>query len=190
MQNFTTYHKNCEQVDSILEIRLCSDTWEKIKRVAMVREKSYSWVVRYALFRLIKRKNAQQYTISLMNRLHSMNNSGESNVEHINKKVRDRRNNNVPKHRHRLCLYGEDELFIRLTASSLRCTMTHLIRFALEKYLDSLMETSLSKVGFGRFHLAVWQWLGIKIHYGVELPTISIDKVYFTFQRYQKCDYW
>ena len=121
-----------------------------------------------------------------------LNFKGKSLFSEVNKKAMDRRPRSSEKHRHRLCLYGEDELFIRLSAARLRCTMTHLVRIALEKYLDSLlmMTTRLpgsKKIGYRD---AVWYWLGIKVYYDVELPSIQSSKVCFQFLRYHKLDYW
>jgi len=182
MKKFGSYYKNIEQVDCVLEIRLCEDTWEKIKRVATARESSFSWVVRYAIFRMIKRKSLHPNVSSVYE---SNDNFGSENK--YNDRVNKRRHGSAEKHRHRLCLYGEDELFIRLSAARLGCTMTHMVRLALEKYLDSLVAAGVS---FSRFRRAAWYWLGIKVHYGVEFPTIEISKVSFHFFRYQKIEYW
>jgi len=194
MRNTSIYFKNIEQVDFVLEIRLCTDTWEKIKIIAQARNKSYSWVVRYALFRLIKRKNAHEYCRSVAQSLRLKNDADVSSFEYrfnqIYKKVLKRHNSKVSKHRHRLCLYGADEQFIRLTAALLGCTMTHLVRVALEKHLDSLVVATKSGLPLSVYREAAWYWLGIKLHYGVEFPTISTSTMHYNLQRYEELDYW
>jgi len=183
MINARVYYKNIEQVDCVLEIRLCQETWQKIKIVAARKEKSYSWVVRYMLFRMIKRKSLHQY---LKGPLSCEKNEGFYNLD---KKVQQQKKGTKLKHRHRLCLYGEDELYIRISAARMRCSMTHLVRLAIELYLDSLLE-ACAKSKFIRFHEAAWYWLGIKVCYDVEFHNIGISNVYFRFQRYHKLEYW
>ena len=191
MNNSQTRYDNFEHIESILEIRLCQDTWRMVKQISMRRGKSYSWVVRYALFRLIKRKNPAQY-IKYKGDPHSpLAFENMVQFDKLNEAVLQRRHGSSTKHRHRLCLYGEDEMFIRLCAARLRCTMTHLVRFALEKYiiaLDGVIFNPLRKQS--RYQKGAWHWLGIKIHDGVEFPTISISKIHFNFQRYHKLEYW
>jgi len=192
MKNVKFYHKNLEHVDCVLEIRLCMDIWEKIQKVATMRDKSYSWVVRCSVFRLIKRKDLNKYIMSGQDCQFPLSFTRVSMFSEVNKKALERRHQNSEKHRHRLCLYGEDELFLRLSAARLRCTMTHLVRLALEKYLNSLLIVTnpFSRSKVNRYRDAVWYWLGIKVHYDVEFPSIDSSKVCFQFQRYHKLDYW
>ena len=115
-------------------------------------------------------------------------------VARLNELVRSERVDSVKKHRHRLCLYGEDELFIRLSAVKFGCTMTHLVRLALALYLDGLV----SKFPFfrpsrdfrGRFSGAAWRCLGIKIYHGVRFHTMPPRRQHFEFTYYKSSDYW
>jgi len=55
MKNISTYRKLKIPIDNVLEIRLPALTWNKIKWIAACKNCSCSWVVRYAVFRMIKR---------------------------------------------------------------------------------------------------------------------------------------
>ena len=188
MKNTNVFHKLTVQVDHVVEIRLCFATWNKIKLIAAMRNCSYSWVVRYALFRTIKRKNPHHFleggSSSAMrvkfNELH----------ESANKKKFGSEN----KHRHRLCLYGDDELYLRIIAARMNCSMTHLVRMALENYLEKMyIRTSpLRHFGppLGRFARSAWYWMGIKLFKVMEFPTMGKDPTYCSFRRYKKTDYW
>ena len=186
MINRSVYFNESMSIDSVLEIRLCKNTWEKIVEVAVVSGKSYSWVVRYSLFRLIKRKNLQGY-------LNCWENRSISNKFHMLSGVaREKKEMSKEQHRHKLCLYGNDELFIRLAAGCLNVTMTHLIRIALEKYLDTMVASISKNLGEKALQSrwAFMFWLGIKIQYDVEFPNISPENFHFDFTRYDKSDYF
>ena len=176
----------------VLEIRLGQERWSIIKEIAEVKNRSYSWVVRYAVFRLIKRNNPERYTRQILNIGDGAGSDLNDNLSEIDKRVREQRFGSRLKHRHRLCLYGEDELFIRISAAKLGCTMTHLVRLALEKHLDLMLDrfTKSSVIGGGRVPDAFWYWLGIKIHHDVEFPIKSLSKQYFNFKRFQKRQYF
>ena len=189
MRNTGVYYKNYEHADSVLEIRLCAETWDKVKRVAISRESSYSWVVRYALFRLIKHRNPKDYAKNVIDSRISPDSNEESTYDDFNNQVREMRHGSSIKHRHRLCLYGDDEIFVRLIAAQVGCTMTHLIRLALQMYLDSMLRICVRR-GLRRFREAAWYWLGIKSYYDVEFHNIVNDKVSYQFNRFHELDYW
>ena len=192
MKNVNNYYTSLENVDSVLEIRLCSKTWAKVKRIAEARNKSYSWVVRYTLFRLIKRKNLNEYIISTQSSNVPDSNDSKSILNDCNKGLRKRLQGGKEKHRHRLCLYGEDELYIRLCSVRLRCTMSHLVRLGIDRYLDALIIsiTRSGKEKLGQFSKAAWYWLGIKAHYDVDFHTINISKLHLNFKPFDKSEYW
>ena len=189
MKNNQIYRKHSEHIANVLEIRLCFDTWKKVKKVSIARKCSYSWVVRYTLFRLIKRKDLNKYVISIQN---TENLFRFERISGINDNTTGQLKQGALKHRHKLCLYGDDELYIRLCAARLGCTMTHLVRFCLHKYLDTLMNATIAhgKSNLGRFKDAAWYWLGIKIHYDVEFHSLETSKAYYNFNRFQKLEYW
>lgn len=195
MKNNRVYRDYMVHVDSVIEVRLCMDSWERVKYVAWIRRRSYSWVVRYCLFRLIKRKGSIG-EIRPFGPIGNPRNFSEvsfsaKNLD-LNEKVWCRREGSSLKHRHRLCLYGEDERFLRLAALSLNCSMTHLIRFALEKYLGSLCLSYRRPFGGSGIvaRARFWRWLGIKLYKAVELHSMSPKKKHFFFTPYQKSDYF
>ena len=187
MKNISTYRKLKLPIDNVLEIRLPYLTWKKVKYIATYSNRSYSWVVRYALFRMIKRSgqfhpDAEVFGVR------------SKKVARLHELVRGERVDSVKKHRHRLCLYGEDELFIRLSAAKLGCTMTHLVRLALALYLDELVSKfppfRPSRAFRGRVSWAAWRCLGIKIYHGVRFHTMPPRQQHFEFIHYKSSDYW
>ncbi len=167
-------------VHSVLEIRIPYDIWDKIRLISWTKQRSKSWVVRYTLFRLIKRKSPSQFIGYAGN--------PRFGGGTVNRLAWQRRVNCRLKHRHRLCLYGEDETLVRLTAASLGCTITHLVRLALETYLHQLF-VSLRKP-WSRACWGFWYWLGIKHCSDVEFPTRGPTKTHFNFTRFRRTEYF
>jgi len=171
--------------DSILEVRLPLETWEKIVRIATVKKRSYSWVVRYCVFRLIKRKDPFMYITNHV--LEPGKHDKWKKFRTLHSRVEQQASaGNL--HRHKLCLYGEDEMFIRITAGLMRCTMTYLIRLALEWYLDELQRLSSERPS--RFHSHAFYWLGIKLYGGVDLPTSIPEERILLLRRFRETEYW
>lgn len=185
MINRSVYFNNGVSIDNVLEIRLCKKTWEKITVVSEGSGKSFSWVVRYVLFRLIKRK-------SLQTRL----NKGAfgDKFRSLDEIARGKKKMSKEQHRHKLCLYGSDEHFIRITSACLNVSMTHLVRIALEWHLDTLLErfTRLPRRGVSKkcFFCLAWYWLGIKRYSDVEFPIKSTQNFTVTLNRYPLYEYW
>ena len=169
----------------VLEIRLCQDTWKKIRQVATVRNETYSRVVRYAVFRLIRRRNLRKYL-----GLDSGSETALLKYNALTEKAKGRRENFRIKHRHILCLYGDDEIMIRLAATQLRCTMTHLVRLALEYRLDEMLATKLCQGKSPWFLEWSWHFLGSKLYSSVELKKACADENFFKHIPFQKGDYW
>jgi len=185
-RNKTYLKKETECIESILEIRLNEKTWNEITKVAKVKKKSYSWIVRYTVFRLINRKDPVKYI-----------QGWDSNIRQIkffklNEKIK-KDNLAISEtcsemHRHKLCLYGEDELLIRLCAAMLNCSMTHLVRLALEWYLSELGRVMPGKPG--QFHQSAFYWLGIKLFKAVDLHSFNVSDKQLKLIRYEMSDYW
>ncbi|MES0491966.1 MAG: hypothetical protein ABUK01_18375 [Leptospirales bacterium] len=187
MKNKSVYRKLKVPVDYILEIRLGIGSWNQIKSVATARDLTCSWVVRYAVFRMIKRRNLQGYITGAGSLVM------DKKFKLLNERVKANRAGSADKHRHKLCLYGEDEMFIRLAAMQMRCTMTHLVRLALEYYLPRMV-SKIQTVGFlplGFFSRSSTYWLGIKLYAGVTIPgRRGIEQVHIKFRSFEKSDYW
>lgn len=190
MKHEPDYYSIFPPAESIVEVRLCDDIWKKVRLVAHLRRVSYSWVVRYATFRLIRRKNPAGY-IGYAGNPRFCPTFRDYDYVKLNEAAWRRRAGSDEKHRHRLCLYGSDELYLRLTAALLGCTMTHLVRLALEKYLDSMVPRVRRRVRLGAraVERAFWFWLGIKLHEAVEFPNTSPIYRNFSFKKYPKYKY-
>jgi len=170
-------------IDCILEVRLNHETWEKVVRIAEMKKKSYSWIVRYCVFRLIKRADAKAYILNWK--------SGKRRIELklLEERVKKGCGDNL--HRHKLCLYGNDELLIRMTAGLLHYSMSHLVRLALEWNLDELERISNAKSG--RFHRLAFYSLGIKLYEdvkGINFPTQDTPDLQYRLIRFHQTDYW
>lgn len=171
--------------DNILEIRVCPNRWAQVKRVAGWRERSYSWVVRYCVFRFIRSHRS----------LKRLKRSGEDFKQGV---LADRRRSThdgalrqvtAPNlHRHRLCLYGDDELYIRVTAAALNFTMTHLVRLALEWNLDRLEGSTIGRPNV--FHSRAFCLLGVKLYTGVDFPIGYPEVKQILLHRFPRKAYW
>lgn len=173
-------------IDSVVEVRLCGDMWEKVVGVARGEKRSYSHVVRYALFRFIRRGSVNRFA----GLRHDPRSGGVRwRYQELHERARGRRFGAATpgcKHRHRLCLYGEDELFLRIAAARLRCTMTHLVRLALERYLDELC----AKAAWKGTRRVFWYWLGLRHYEDVEFPIYSPEIQLLRFKKYPKSSYF
>lgn len=153
--------------DYILEVRVSYELWEKVQGLAKRNRTTYSWVVRYCLFRLIRKKGISRVT------------------KGIEQKVK--RQTRAPRlHRHMLCLYGVDEMFIRMTAAHLNCTMSHLVRLALEWRLPKLMQDE--NANDSPFHRLSFYWLGIKLYR--QRALVVCQQPLLQFSRFTEREYW
>ncbi len=174
------------QASHVLEIRLSMQMWKRVVKIAEYKRKSYSWVVRYCVFRLIKRSEPARYIAG------SVVWPGKRRLRQSFCDLMDQRafmhKSADAIHRHRLCLYGNDELLIRMTAGMLNVTMTHLVRLALEWYLGSV-EKRINNGG-SRFHELAFYWLGIKCFAVVEFPNRHTDYADIRLMRVPEYAYW
>lgn len=162
------YKRSKVAIDNVLEIRVDNEVWKRIMLVSEAKKKSYSWVVRYCLFRLIKRNLPTK-------RAPSRNFPGMGATS-------------TPLHRHRLCLYGNDELYIRMTAALHKITMTSLVRWALLSHLSRL-ERTLHRFD-GRFHELSLYWLGIKHYTDVDFHTVPLEPPRLRFTPFSRSAYF
>ncbi|MES0489215.1 MAG: hypothetical protein ABUK01_04435 [Leptospirales bacterium] len=172
-------------VDHFLEIRVNANAWEKVVRISEAKKTSYSWVVRYCVFRLIKRKDPFMFITNCV--LKSGKHDKWKKYQSLNRRVK-LQSSEEHLHRHKLCLYGSDEMFIRMTAGLMHWTMSRLVRLALEWYLDELVR-GLSE-NSSQFHRLAFYWLGIKLYGGVELPTSPPEYVRLQLDRFHESEYW
>lgn len=143
---------------------------------------SYSWVVRYCLFRLISRRDPVAFFAGA-----GSEGAKGGVITATNRRAYCQKFAGAF-HRHKLCLYGEDEATIRVVACQLGVTMTHLVRFCLEYGLEALER--YDAFGGGRFHAAAFYWLGIKRVRGVEFPIRNSQFAAILLKRYPKSSFW
>ena len=184
------HYYSTPEVDHFLEIRLNQVTWTKIVKIAGQKEKSYSWIVRYCVFRLIKRQMDDGFVHPWLT-----SEKGRKKWKKFGALSRQTRNhiyaeNGKPGnlHRHKLCLYGNDEMLIRMTAGKFNFSMSHLVRLALEWNLGELERQSHGRPC--RFHRLAFYWLGIKLYSDVDLPIISPPHKHLRFTHFHDSDYW
>ena len=114
-----------ESDTEIWEVVLDHDTWFKIVKYAKVLGVTKSWVVRLCLKDFLKSEKVE-HNDSLFEAFEQVKGTSYRNG-----------------HRHLLCLYGEDELKLRLVAARLRMNVSNLIRTALKLNLNpSLLDTT------------------------------------------------
>lgn len=112
------------KITNIWEVRLDAAIWRKIQAAAHLRKVTASWIVRFCLFRLCDERLTGKKEIPKGNKFWCSDISTS--------------------HRHRLCLYGEDEKFVRQMACENRMTVSAFIRFALFCFLDDILSQKVN----------------------------------------------
>lgn len=142
-------------IASLWEVHLDANLWRRVTRAAKGKKCSFSWITRYCVFRLVRKKNL--YMRKAM-KIHS-------------NKIKSQPKSQNP-HRHILCLYGDDEKLLRLAAMQLGVTVSHMIRLALYWFLPKI-EDSKSKWEHIYYH-------GTKICSYLYISRTNILKMPFT----------
>jgi len=110
------------KVTNIFDVSLAGIQWSKVKELRNLHEVSYSWVVRLCLFKFV-----------------AMNGEWNDQLKQANyEETKLRQNKNNINHRHKLCLYGDDALQVRVIAYKLGLTVTQLVRLSLQMYIHEL----------------------------------------------------
>lgn len=123
------FNSNLAKADitGIVEVWLPCEIWQ---RMSVLRKKkpqlTFSWITRFVLFHMIRKKNFFK------------NENFPKLVEHDQNNIDLSLTSN---HRHKLCLYGDDETFLKYLSLFLRVPMSALIRIALRSFLH-LLDTS------------------------------------------------
>ena len=134
-------------ISDIWEVQLQPKLWQKLQAEATRRKTTYSAITRYCVFRLAEKQNLR-WNIVLCQAFESMRHSTQE----------------VPKHRHMLCLYGEDVKLIRLAAMTLGISVTAFVRLCLWLYLPRIAMEIHSKRSVSEielFLLGTKRWLSI-----------------------------
>lgn len=158
-------------VCDIWEVRLAKTVFQRVRQNARHRKCTMSWIVRYCVLRLI-------------------NKPGLNRRVHLDEILDEIRQNQPPVndcHRFYLCLYGEDDLLLRLAARRLGITVSMLIRLALYRYLRILEK--IEAVPAWRFF-----WFGIKLNRNIVIKYLRnerhIVKDFLISKKFNYEDYW
>ena len=163
------------QVADLWEVLITKNLWSTITAVAKARKCSMSTITRYCAFRL-----AEKETLAW-----------KKTVKNAHLKARSEQSANPHRHRHIVCLYGEDVILLRLAALRLRLTVSAFLRLALQLYLPRLhAPASISKM-VSAMELF---WRGIKRWKCVPLGAINHEGVptfrRFAFSSFMPWEWW
>lgn len=157
------------EISSLWEVHLDTVLWKRIVLLANRHNSSFTWITRYCVFRLARKKNL--YMRNAM-KIHS------NKIKSLQK--------NVPLHRHLICLYGDDEKLLRMAAIQLGITVSHMIRIALHWFLPKL-ENKTAKWEHLYYH-------GTKICRHFSLKRTNTFKIPFmdhiTYEKWSFNDWW
>lgn len=167
--------KRPAKISNLWELKLTPRLWQVVALQAKMRKCSYSTITRYCVFRLVEQQNLRLNT--LLNRALDQ--------------VRQDNNHGQEKHRHMVCLYGDDEKLIRIAAMRLGITVSALMRLALWLYLPRIAMEKHSRKSVSEDSLF---WRGIKrwaqIHCRA-LNTFAIPTLRtFTFTSFSPQSWW
>ncbi|HRP68953.1 MAG TPA: hypothetical protein PLY93_05420 [Turneriella sp.] len=110
------------KIANLIEVHLSVKQWARIVEIAAHRGKTFSLITRYCVLRLARKENLRWTPIAM--RAHTKMKKEKQLVNEF--------------HRHVVCLYGEDEMLIRLAALRLKITMSAFIRLSLQLFLNRL----------------------------------------------------
>ncbi|MDH5717455.1 MAG: hypothetical protein OEZ22_07425 [Spirochaetia bacterium] len=156
------------KINNVWEVRIDLLTWEKIIYTAKKRKKTYSWIVRYCVFSLLKVKN-----LRWTKRMQNLNQELKYNLKE-------------KKHRHMLCLYGQDEILLRNSALILGVSVSKMIRLAIAVYIDRVLNGMTSNSNL------FWQGIKIysKIKYFRSMRENYIAMVFHNYKKFLIEEYW
>jgi hypothetical protein len=149
-------------ISNLWEVQLDDHIWAQLKRCAYGRNCSFSWITRYCVFRIVRRKHLKLSTA----------------MEKLSSDVKLKYRTAPRAHRHILCLYGEDEKLLRITAMELNMTVSHLIRFALYKYLPMVEKRDFPWWFIYYYGTRITRYLDISSSNFLKLP--FVDTIFYT----------
>ncbi|MDH5716456.1 MAG: hypothetical protein OEZ22_02325 [Spirochaetia bacterium] len=156
------------EIKNVWEVRMDLLLWDKVIRTAKLRKKTYSWIVRYCVFELARKKSLRW----------------TEKLQQIDKEIKSKKSEN--QHRHMLCLYGDDEFLLRNSALILGITVSQLIRIALELFLNRVLNGKTSDKNLF--------WRGIKLFAQIKifrsLKKNNIAMVFHSYIIVEKKQYW
>ena len=146
------------QITDIWEVHLPLSTWRSIRQLAKKRNRSFSTVTRYCIFRLAEKASLRWF----------------GKLQKAQKEIRENLACSEILHRHMVCLYGEDVMLLRIAALKLRITVSAFIRLSLQLFLPRLATDfhNCQKVSDKELF-----WCGIKRWQTVPISALNIQKV-------------
>jgi len=154
-------------ISNLWEIRLSPKLWARVIFAARSKNVSYSWIVRYCVFRLAKRKCLRMFPA----------------MENLSRKIRENQPRAEKCHRHMLCLYGADEKLLRLRALQLGITVSMMVRLALEWFLFKIEKSIECKHSFQKGRVNA----GCDIEASEKNPTRFLDASDFFWRGIKLC---
>ncbi|MDH5718687.1 MAG: hypothetical protein OEZ22_13765 [Spirochaetia bacterium] len=158
------------EIKSVWEVRIDSFVWNKIICAAKARKKTYSWIVRYCVFELTRVKKLRW----------------TRNMLHIHEKLKCLTVKDKKQHRHMLCLYGDDEIFLRNSALMLGITVSKLIRLSIAMLIDRVLDGKTSEKNLFR--------RGIKFFAKINIFRSAKDSltamVFHSYKKFLEEEYW
>ena len=159
-----TLRKIIPPIQHVWEVKIHPEIWQKIAFFAQKNKVTYSWIVRFCIFSEISPANR----VTLGGENHTVNNE-------ISKK---------DYHRHKLCLYGEDEKLLRMSAMEKGITVSAYIRLCLDRYLANLADVEFA-VLFSK-GIKFGKKLRMIRHSRCGFPSLIMHQVI----KFQKKDWW
>ncbi len=163
------------KIANLWELKLSKRLWQEISIQAKARRCSYSTITRYCVFRLAEQQNLRRNAL----------------FDSVLNEVRQEMRSDGARHRHMVCLYGDDEVLIRIAAMRMGVTVSALMRLALWLYLPRIaMEKQSYKCVSDRalFWLGIKRWAQISCN---ALNTFAIPTLRtFTFSNFAPDNWW
>ncbi len=159
-----------KSIHDIWEVRLDKKIIERLRRLAIQRRTTMSWLARYCIFKLVHKKKIH------INKFHEM--------------VDEFRADRPPFRelgRFYICFYGDDILWVKMKAGQLGVTVSMLVRVALLRYIDSLE---------GVQRVPAWRlfWYGLKFNKTVDIHRQrnhrSLVKEFLISRSFSLEDFW
>ncbi|AFM11927.1 hypothetical protein [Turneriella parva] len=163
------------KISNLWEVHLSQKLWQSLASLAKLRRCSYSTITRYCVFRLAEQQNLRCLAL----------------YTNVLNQIRDDMRQTPTKHRHVVCLYGEDEVLIRMAAMRLGITVSAFIRLALWLYLPriAMEKHSLRSVSdYALFWRGIKRWAQIRCS---AMNTLGIPTLRtYTFSNFKPQEWW
>ncbi|AFM14764.1 hypothetical protein Turpa_4131 [Turneriella parva DSM 21527] len=135
-------------INDIWEVHLSPRIWRRLVHLATARGCTYSTISRFCVFRLAEPERLRNTAL----------------FRRLMPQIRGDMAVSKSRHRHMICLYGEDVVLLRLAAMRLNMTVSAFIRLALWLYLPRLAMENRSKRFIGPlilFQLGTKRWMSV-----------------------------